>query len=1365
MPPAERMPSVLDREISDTQQDAFGHRHFALALRSLIESEGHPTPFSIGLLGGWGTGKSSIKELYMTELKNDVTKLSGGTRSEKFNCITFNAWRFGGRDQDIKRALLRHVFLELGGHEENLQDRLFRQISRVTEQPKATLDYSLETLRSWLLPLPALLLIMFALILTLAVGNWALGDGHDAVKATLTLCVSALFAYVLKHVKPPEVKASSAMTRVTLPSTSSEQYEDMLLAQLARYKQGKDRSPDGRNGKKCERLVVFVDDLDRLSAEEMVLGLDGVRTFMEIPKDRLPEGLGLVFVISCDEGKIADALAKGRRSADLPATVFNRFDARRYLDRIFQFRLEIPPPPRNDMRDFATRKLEGMNGAAADLVKRGVPLAPIIDRMIHTGVQDPRNALQIVNAFEQAWWLAKKREADGVGSDRAGGLHEGAVTDHPISLGALSAMKVSFPDFYRELQDDPELLFHFTDVVVRGQSLSERPESVRQILVDKYLLPEPASGGSDSTTEKKPQLRSEYRPLRQFLAGLVGVRWAQPLGSLLLLSEDPVARRLGPKIAALRDAFISGDTDGVLEGLGRQHDASPFSLEQAKNLYNLFEDLRGETEVRRTSGARVIADLIDRIPDPPLTQVLNELCRALDESSNLRSQLGPTRITGLLSKAAASDQRAVTSRLVDDAMASDGDVRLRLDSGQMPNLDEASAMVKTIVSLSIDMRASVGLEANEDIVFLDWLLGRNVRIGSSSRQLGFDELEGWLAIDTGHIADSLGPRYPEALASELEKVEPAVFDLNTATQRAASVFASQMALGEEARRVVWPILARFVSLRQPAAVRMAWQAAVSNETLATDSEISGFVRSFASRLRKEDESDDNEFHVQDAPPELIKLLVARVGSLDEGALESLVELAKSWSLDEDVARFACDVVSQLQRADSTVASEVLSNWAPRVVSDLPIPCLVLLAKMLPDCDVKIEGAAANALTSVLSRDPIGDAAEMRYSAFVDELPDSTWDKTPFKGHLDSALANVASRSGSAKYLGAIFPSVAKTLAHATPATLGNSLQQLFQQAKNHPGHYGMLHRQMVGRWPSPTPALAPYEPVALFDEACAFALGHPAAASDDVLASIADMFDRGIVDADRRSRIVDVACAAWRADPKFGLPFIKRYPNLSVEQVDAFVSTIDVRQSEHIASLREAWGAVAQQMEPDARRAVTLALLRRGAVQAVDDADLALNLWLMAQGDGGFALLRSLLVDGGIADEQRSRLWRQTIVRSQEFGKSVLIDLIPLALAVPNSELTSTAIFDSERTINELLTEGDSRSSLARGLMNRFDEFGTATIKGGASAMANRLVGNAALSVLNGKNLSESDLEILVAAFGRSKELEKLSNAVRKGVD
>ena len=79
------------------------------------------------------------------------------------------------------------------------------------------------------------------------------------------------------------------------------------------------------------------------------------------------------------------------------------------------------------------------------------------------------------------------------------------------------------------------------------------------------------------------------------------------------------------------------------------------------------------------------------------------------------------------------------------------------------------------------------------------------------------------------------------------------------------------------------------------------------------------------------------------------------------------------------------------------------------------------------------------------------------------------------------------------------------------------------------------------------------------------------------------------------------------------------------------------------------------------------------------------------------------------------------------------------------------------------MNDGQARSDLARGLMSRFHEFGTETIKGNAGAMANRLVGDVALKGLNIESLAASDLPILSGAFGSSKELDRIKNQIQKG--
>jgi hypothetical protein len=210
----------------------------------------------------------------------------------------------------------------------------------------------------------------------------------------------------------------ATINRVEAPRTSAEEYVKLLTEQLCRFKDG--------SGRRCERLVIWVDDLDRLSAEEMVAGLDAIRTFLELSGTRMPPGLGVVFVISCDEEKVATALADRRRDGDLPGAILTRGDARKFLDRLFQFRLEIPPFPKQDLRAYALGRLTAeLPALADDLRRRGMSLEEVVDRMIHVGVGTPRSALQILNAFAGSWWLAVQRERDGAGTAQPVGCRKG----------------------------------------------------------------------------------------------------------------------------------------------------------------------------------------------------------------------------------------------------------------------------------------------------------------------------------------------------------------------------------------------------------------------------------------------------------------------------------------------------------------------------------------------------------------------------------------------------------------------------------------------------------------------------------------------------------------------------------------------------------------------------------------------------------------------------------------------------------------------------------------------------------------------------------------------------------------------------
>lgn len=1343
------MPATLDREISSADQDAFGHRHFAQGLQSLIESDQLTPPFSIGLLGGWGTGKSSIKELYTRDLADDAVKTHGKHRKDRFHCITFNAWRFGGHDQDIKRALLRHVFLELGGKEDQLYDKLFRQTSETTQRPKRWWQVTLETLRAWALPIPALVAAMALLFTICYLVLMVFNIQSDLLKSVVFLCVTGAYTYLLKQVKPPAVIPATPITRVELPNTTSEQYEDLLLEQIRRYKSGECKSLDGRTGKTCERLVVFVDDLDRLSAEEMVLGLDAVRTFMEIPATRLPAGLGLVFVISCDEAKVADALARGRRNSDLPGTVVTHNDARRYLDRIFQFRLEIPPPPRHDMRQFACSHLEKLPSITADLEAHNIPLATIIDRMIHVGVQDPRNALQIVNAFAQAWWLARKREAEGLGTSRAGGLHEGAVTSHPISLGALCAMKVSFPDFYRDLQEDPTFLQRFTDVLIRGHKLRDQPLQTQDRLKERYL----------KEVGEEFVLKADHRPLRQFIASLVGLRWPSSLQSLLLLSEDHITRRLGAKIAPIYGDFVSGNTQGVLEGLARHNDTAPLHEDEARALYQMLEDLRHELPELRARASRVIADLVDRLPDPPAYQLISMLCREMADSLDLRSQLGLDKISKILKAAAEVDQRAIASRLVDDLLTGPNPVQLLRETMEAPSLDEAVEMVRSAVPMILTVRQSYGLERQEDEQLCSWLVERTVAVGKKSTQLAFGELEQWLDESDEQLVTDLGLNYINALADELEKKQKPQFETAAGVGRARKILCQMMTQGTESRERLWTPLVRYVSLYDETAIRVAWEIFVENHRYASDDDVCQFFGNFVERLSRAYSDEYSTLDDAAAAAALLALTRERVEALDAEYVEAGTELADLWAKSGFLPEAACELLSELRRNDETDFMRVIGGWVPKLLLDLPDPCVSLIATQFSDLPSETKSAVASSLSALLINEPITDSTLGRFKTFSASAPESVWDSDPLQGFLNSLMQHMAAQVSADPYLKSVLPKTVHLLRHATPSTFGTYLQQLFVNGKNYPGHYSWLHFQLADHWPEESDSLTGYDPQVIFDEASTFASSHPSYTKQGILRSMRLMIERGLVGGEERSKLIAAACSAWSANPLFAVDIFEMgYAEVNPGQAANLVGPIDWANEKHLDALQKAWKAIATNITGPQDRETMMAILQKGQLGSTDSPDLAARMWAEAQPDSGQRLIRQLLVEKDLDDGCRRRLWALSMIHAKDFGADFFLETIPQISILSAVDETIKAIFDDFSCVLNVVSTKELQAEMANRLMSQFTRATSNTTKGRIAEVCNRMSGQEALKRFKPDALHKDEYEILIGHFGARpvKRFEKL---------
>ena len=582
------IPLLLDVPITKEQSDEFGHRHYAQLLFELIMNDNYKPPYNIGLLGKWGVGKSSIKEMCRKNL-ND---------REDTHCINFNAWKYGG--DGIKRALLKHVYLELEGTDEEIRDEFSRQITKqILELTKKNelLKNIWNVIGNWLQ--------IFAILYILFFGYKHLIPFMGELGQILTIVPFAILAgFVIKELLKSNnllLPLFQNITKVDMPSTTAEAYEEFLKKQVEIFK---------NKHKKVTKIAVFVDDLDRLpTASEMIQGMNAIRAFMDL---ELPKNIGVIFVLSCCEYKIAEALT----SIDLEQSeeddkqkkktqVINRkVEAKRFLDKIFQFRIDVPPFPYQDMISYTKTLLQqqipDFNKFQNDLKERKTNIENLLCRLIHPKVQDPRQAIQIVNAFLQSWNIALQRE--GLDSNQsAGGLSSGIVTNHPLTLATLSVLKVDFPYFYKELLNEPGLL----NFVLKVKKTCKMPLSthIDEKIVSNFI----EIIGFD---DKVAKLREEYYELDQYL-NILNNKFEFPpsLKPFLLLNQDPLSRKLGEDAHEIEQALLYGDANKIKKILGLNEETL-LSKEHSELIKNVYESIY---DAQRKNATKAILGLIDCI--------------------------------------------------------------------------------------------------------------------------------------------------------------------------------------------------------------------------------------------------------------------------------------------------------------------------------------------------------------------------------------------------------------------------------------------------------------------------------------------------------------------------------------------------------------------------------------------------------------------------------------------------------------------------------------------------------------------------------------------------------------------------------
>lgn len=404
-----------DRPISHPRDDLLKRSTFALALaRSIDNLKIAQDGFVIGLLGPWGAGKSSVVELTLRYLRHLEMQRINGSEID-FDILDQMADQFAHVKPRLDEFLERGLDANLW--DRNHSDREFLRACGSSENAKLAEDYW-SLLRKIELQ-PRNIVIRFS--------PWLIAGNAELASALISDMGRELgerlggemreaFAALLERLSQV-VPLAGAAVDVTSGGAAGGLFSnafDISDRMAKRMTTGptlnsvRETLTRRLRALRERKIVVVIDDLDRLTPEEAVKMVSLVKGLGDLPN--------VVYLLCCDEVRLSELLDSHLR-----------LDGHEYLEKIIQYPVHLPPLDPADLSRLLDADLAELLPPldSADQVR----LSHVWFSVIKAYTTTPRDVRRLMNAFSVA----------------IAGL--GDHTD-PIELLVLEAIRLNEPEIY-----------------------------------------------------------------------------------------------------------------------------------------------------------------------------------------------------------------------------------------------------------------------------------------------------------------------------------------------------------------------------------------------------------------------------------------------------------------------------------------------------------------------------------------------------------------------------------------------------------------------------------------------------------------------------------------------------------------------------------------------------------------------------------------------------------------------------------------------------------------------------------------------------------------------------------------------------
>jgi len=264
---------------NDTIIDLLDYKYLVSATTNIIYNTSL-LPCTIGIYGDWGSGKSSLMRMVEQSLNKD----------EKILTIKFNGWLFEGYE-DAKSVLMGTILEEIG-EKKTITGKAKERLKKMLKQ----VDY-MKVAKS--------LIKHGVSFATAGPAGLAISGVGDVISA----------AHKINPEEYLKEKGDGEDDEKTLRMSIRKFHQDFasLLEDL-----------------KIDKLVIFIDDLDRCNTDTVIDTLEAIKLFLYVPNS--------AFVICADEKIIEYAVR--RKFPEVPGRGLEVASA--YLEKLIQFPIRLP---------------------------------------------------------------------------------------------------------------------------------------------------------------------------------------------------------------------------------------------------------------------------------------------------------------------------------------------------------------------------------------------------------------------------------------------------------------------------------------------------------------------------------------------------------------------------------------------------------------------------------------------------------------------------------------------------------------------------------------------------------------------------------------------------------------------------------------------------------------------------------------------------------------------------------------------------------------------------------------------------------------------------------------------------------------